>query len=882
MKIFSGVSQFTSRIRASVRRYIDCLLENRDDYYTCYFPGRQGIISRNLIRLVTRNLTIDDSNVEKVSGFGPNDIVVYANKYKTTYNFIFFNTRLKALNVPFPEIGFDFRFIFTLPLKRLLQMMISHLDFFFHHFRFKDPYSTGYIRETLKAGKAGFMSLIEEEDFYNRFILSTPDPLSILISLQESTDKTIWIVPQDIIFITRPERKEPGFRDIVFGTNERPGKIRRLLSVLNKNNKVAVEFADPVNLKDYIERPDIKGLGTEFQCNQLRSDLVDIINRQKKSITGPTLISRQEITQDILTDMTLREYLADYSDQNEIPLQKVHKKSAAYINEIAANYNLRVINFLNIVLTWVFRNIFDGLVVNQSELKKMREASKDAPLILVPCHKSHLDYLLLPYIMFHNNMPCPHIAAGKNLSFWPLGPIFRGGGAFFLRRTFKGAELYSKIFAAYLGKLLYEGFNIKIFIEGGRSRTGKTLPPKLGGLAMIIQTYINKACDNLYFIPIYIGYDRVLEEDAYLKEIEGAQKAPENLSGLVRARKFLKKKYGKVYVKFNDPVSLKTFISQKNLDLEKTDNEEYMTMVRSLGYQLINSINTSVVVTPHGLIAAGVLNSASHSFTKSQLMDRVYTYMNLLYFVDANLADTLMIDPDASFSTVINMFLSRNFIELADEDEDDIHDSTTFIVKSNKRAILDYYKNNSISYFIFPAYTAMAILEIDRFNFSSADLVLRFKFLQKMFMDEFPTDENTTAEEYISSALKAFINEGIIVPDLEDTDRYQLTSEGLRKLKWFAAFLLPFLESYHTALSYFEKYTDISKHDEKERAKKTHGIGQKLYKRKTVIFKESLSLINYKNACKYFANNGIQGSEDHYNIDFYRNIIQRLLSLPVN
>ena len=100
------------------------------------------------------------------------------------------------------------------------------------------------------------------------------------------------------------------------------------------------------------------------------------------------------------------------------------------------------------------------------------EKSTKAPLILIPCHKSHLDYLLLPYVMFRNNMPCPHIAAGKNLSFWPLGPIFRGGGAFFIRRTFKGAELYTKIFGAYLEKLLYEGFNLKIFIEGGRSRTG--------------------------------------------------------------------------------------------------------------------------------------------------------------------------------------------------------------------------------------------------------------------------------------------------------------------------------------------------------------------------------------------------------------------------
>lgn len=869
--------------RARIRKYINCLLQNSQDYYACYYPGNSGFITRRLIHAITAKPAIDEHSIGKILDFNPDDIVVYASKYKTIYNFLFFHTRLKKLGLPFPEIGFDFRFILLLPVKRLFQMLLTHLDYFFHHFRLKDAYSSGYIRKELVNGKRGWISLIGEQDFYNRFILATPDPLSVLINMQESTEKDIYIIPHDIIFSTKPLKKDPGFWDIVLGTSERPSSIIRLYSVLKRSSKIHVEIAGPVNLREFLKRPEIKHLDTEFQTHRLRSYLIDIINRQRRSITGPTLISRQEITQDILTDKGLKEYLAEYSDRKKIPLQKTHKKAAGYIREIAANYNLRVINFGNFLLTWVFKTIFDGFVVDQSEIQRMREASKDAPLILVPCHKSHLDYLLLPYIMFRNNMPCPHIAAGKNLSFWPLGPLFRGGGAFFIRRTFKGAELYSRIFAAYLGKLLHEGFNIKIFIEGGRSRTGKTLPPKLGGLAMIIQTYRNRSCDNLYFVPIYIGYDRVLEEDAYLREIEGGQKKPENLSGLLKARKFLKKKYGKVYMKFNQPMSLTEFCNKRNIDLFKASQDEYAALVKSLGYQLINAINRSVVVTPHGLIAAAVLNSTMNSFSKAHLMDQVDTYMKLLAFRQAELSDTLIIDPDASFSTVISMFLSRSFIELADEDEEEITDDTLFIVKNNKRAILDYYKNNSISYFIFPAYAAMAILEIDRFNFACPDLMLRFKFLRKLFMDEFPTDENTTSEEYIRDAVKAFINDGIIVPDMEDGDRYQLTSEGLRKLKWFAAFLLPFLESYNTALVYFEKQTRPSKqNNERDRAKRVHALGQKLYKRKSIHYKESLSLITYRNACRYFIQNGISSAEDHYEIEFYQRIITRLLSLPVN
>ena len=475
-------------------------------------------------------------------------------------------------------------------------------------------------------------------------------------------------------------------------------------------------------------------------------------------------------------------------------------------------------------------------------------------------------------------MPCPHVAAGKNLSFWPLGPLFRRAGAFFLRRTFQGAPLYTKIFAAYLEKLLYEGFNIKIFIEGGRSRTGKLLTPKPGGLAMLINAYNSGACNNLYFVPVFIGYDHVLEEDAYLKEIEGGKKKPETLKGLINARKFLKKKYGKVYMKFNEPISIKDYIREKNIDLSKISKEEYIKFVKTFGYKLINAINTNAVATPHGIIASAVLNCSKNSFAKKQMIARVNTYMNMLTFMKAGVSDSLLIDPDNALNSVISDFISRNFIELADEDDKDITENTIFIVKDNKRAILDYYKNSVISFFVHFAYTAVAILETDRFQFSSSDLVIRYKFLEKMFTDEFFFDEETTYEENISTCIKWFINEGILVPDSSESDMFRITSQGLRKLKWIAAFLQPFFESYKTTLLYFEKHKS-KKHQGKERVKKIHSVGTKLYKARIITFKESLSQINYKNAANYFTQNGVTGSQDHIQIEHYKNILDRLILL---
>ena len=878
MKLFQKLKSLIANFRLKLRRMINCMLGNTYDYFLCFYPGNSGYFIQMLINRLINKLNFDDHNIEKIKNIDKNNIVVYASKNKRILDFLYYHTKLKGLDLPYPQVGFDFRFFFLLPVRRLLRILLCHLDYFVHHFHFKDAYTTGYAAKELLNDRSGFVCLIEEEDFYKRFIKSTPDPLFILIQLQKTTNKSVIIIPENIIYVTKPMRKEATFTDILFGTHEKPGLIKLFFIILRQPEKIRVELANPVNLKDFINNPEIEQLDSEFQAHRLRSHLVEILNRQKKSITGPVLKSRQEITEDILTRKSLREYLAQYALENNLTLSKTHKKAAGYIKEIAANYNLQVINFANYLLTWIFKNIFEDLVLDQEEINRMREKSTEAPLILVPCHKSHLDYLLFPYVMFRNNMPCPHIAAGKNLSFWPLGPLFRRAGAFFLRRTFQGAPLYSKIFAAYLEKLLYEGFNIKIFIEGGRSRTGKLLAPKPGGLAMLVNAYNNGACDNLYFVPVFIGYDQVLEEDAYLKEIEGGKKKPETLKGLINARKFLKKKYGKVYMKFNEPISLKDYIQDKNIDLSKASKEEYIKFIKTFGYKLINAINTNAVATPHGIIASAVLNCSKNSFAKKQMMDRVNTYMNIMTFMNVEVSDTLLIDPDNALNAVLNNFISRNFIELADEDDKDITETTVFIIKNNKRAILDYYKNSVISFFVHFAYTAVAIIEIDRFQFSSSDLVMRYRFLEKMFTDEFFFDEETTCEENISTCIKFFMNEGILVPDSTESDVFRITSQGLRKLKWIAAFLQPFFESYKTTLFYFEKYK-AEKHEGKERVKKIHSLGTKLYKTKIITFKESLSQINYKNSANYFTKNGIAGPQDHMQIEHYKNILDRLILL---
>ncbi len=878
MRIISFFLNLVTKLKQAYLYCINYILGSGHSYFTCLYPGNTGSISSFVMNRIFSSIRLDRKKTQRLVNLNKKGIVIYTGKYKSVFDFLYFHTMLKNASLPYPELGFDFKFFFLLPVGRLFKIFIYKTDCFLRTFHFKNPYTTTYITNELTKGRSGFLCLFEDKGFYKRFVKSEADSLHYLINFQKKIKRPVLFVPQTIIFSSKPLRTTSTIFDILLGNSEKPGKIKRFFAILKNPDKICVEISDPVNLQEFLAEPAIKDLDTDFQAYALRAYLADALNRQRRSVTGPVLKSRDEITEEILTLTDMHDFMEKYSKEQNRPLVKVRKEAAVCIKEIASNYNLKIIHLFNRVLTWMFNHIFEGVVVDQDGLDRLKEESKKAPLILAPCHKSHLDYLLLSYVMFKNNMPCPQIAAGKNLSFWPLGPIFRGGGAFFLRRTFKGDPLYSKIFSVYIEKLLSQGFNIEFFIEGGRSRTGKLLSPRFGLLSMLINAHKNRACEDLLFAPVYVGYDRVLEENAYLNEIEGGKKNPENLSQLIRARKFLKTKYGKVYIKFDKPLSLNSYIEEKGMNSATMGNKDLKALCKALGYRLVNSINSISIVTSYGIVASGVLNCSQNRFSKKELMSRVQAYMNLLIFFNAELADTLTIDPDYALNNVIDTFVSRKFIELADESDSEITENTRFIVKDNKRPILDYYKNNAISFFVSPAYTAIVILNADTFQFASTSLTATYRFLQDFFIDEFSFNEDKTCEESISQCLRAFTDQGIIVPNPSIPDTYNITSEGYRKLKCFAGLLHPFLESYKVALIHFET-TPKDKYDAKERIKKIQALGIKMYKHQDILLKESLSKINYINASKFFMDNGIYGSKDNDLIKEYKKKIEKFISL---
>jgi glycerol-3-phosphate O-acyltransferase len=847
---------------------------DNQDYYLCQLPDNMGFLSNLILKLFYSGITVNKSQTNNLKRLQKDGIIVFVTKHKSHFLYLFYYIRYKLEGLPFPQIGFDYRIIAWQPLARLLKTTFKSLKCLFHKLTFPDPYLGGHLKNELISGKTALLSLFGKRDFYRRFVKEKTDPIQYLIEIQKSIERPIYIIPQLMFFDKNPQRFSPTLLDILFGTNENPGKIRRLIILFRNPGKVFVELSEPVNLKTFLELSESTSKSSEHQALILRRNLLLQINRHRQSTTGPVLKTREEIKENILTKESLQNFMRQHANARNISIQKIHKEAEEYLDEIAAKYNMVIIKLASFLITWFLKLMFESVSVDEKGLEELKNISKKGPLIFVPSHKSHIDYIILSYLLYHNNMPCPHVAAGKNLSFWPIGPLFRGAGAFFIRRTFRGAVLYSKMFAGYVHNLLSEGFNIEFFIEGGRSRTGKLILPKLGLLSILLHAYKDGACEDLIFAPIFIGYDRVLEESSYINELEGEQKQPESLMQVVKARKFLKKRYGRIYIEFHVPISFKELLMQYGTPIEDLKPKEFNVLCRNMGHRIINAINNVSIVTPHALVASVVLNIYKKSFTYERFLSHIETYMKYLSSQNAKLADTLLLDHAYAVESVLNDYIKRKFIErLTKEKEMPLADAL-YRINESKRPHLEYYKNNCIAFFVPAAITALTILVKDSFQFSTTELHDDYLAVQFFFKYEFAYDVDRTAGYYVRKNIKAFIDDAILMPHPTLPDTYNMTSSGFRKLKLFSSFLKTYFESYWVVLNYFMQHSQNSIKP-KDRLKKIDAIGNRMYKQKEIERKESLSRINYSNGIDFFTTNGVKGSEDEEKIEYYSNEIQR-------
>ncbi|KAA0198619.1 hypothetical protein HAZT_HAZT008235 [Hyalella azteca] len=221
---------------------------------------------------------------------------------------------------------------------------------------------------------------------------------------------------------------------------------------------------------------------------------------------------------------------------------------------------------LRYVLFKVFSRLLKSVVVHKGQLEAIQRASKKGtPLIFVPLHRSHVDYLFVTWVLFNCQIPAPIVAAGENLNMPVFGALLRGTGGFFIKRRLESNKarrdvLYRALLQCYMSHSLHAGYNLEFFIEGGRTRTGKPAMPKGGLLSVILDAYLSGMLDDAMIVPIAINYDKLVDGN-FIREQLGQSKVPESFWGAVCAIcKVLSTNYGQSRIDFGAPFSLKEFV----------------------------------------------------------------------------------------------------------------------------------------------------------------------------------------------------------------------------------------------------------------------------------------------------------------------------------
>lgn len=438
------------------------------------------------------------------------------------------------------------------------------------------------------------------------------------------------LIPVTVMWGRAPDREGSWLRVLLSENWERVGRFRRFLSVVVNGRNLFVQFGDPVSLRAALD----DGADAARAVRRLTRTLRVALARQRAAAIGPDLSHRRTIVTQVLRAGAVRRAMAEEMRSKKISRREALKLGQDYAAEIAANYSHVFIAILARVLTWFWTRLYDGVELHHFEqLQKLADGNE---IVYVPCHRSHIDYLLLSYAIYYKGYAVPHVAAGVNLNVPVLGRLIRKGGGFYIRRSFKGNTLYTMVFMKYLGLMMARGHSIEFFIEGGRSRTGRLLQPKTGMLSMTLRSYLRDPRRPVVFVPVYFGYERLVEGKTYIGELSGKAKEKESVFTLLRTLPALRQRFGKVHVSFGEAVRLDDILRQHAPDwqpaqAEKDDRPPWLApAVDDLAARIMTNINSAACVAPMNLIALVLLATPKQSMLETDLIRQLELYASLL------------------------------------------------------------------------------------------------------------------------------------------------------------------------------------------------------------------------------------------------------------
>jgi len=402
----------------------------------------------------------------------------------------------------------------------------------------------------------------------------------------------------------------------------------------------------------------------------------------------------------------------------------------------------------------------------------------------------------------------------------------------------------------YIRTMLREGYPIEFFIEGGRSRTGKMVMPRYGMLSMVIQ-----ACTELHrdvaLVPVFIGYDRVLEEKSYIQELGGAEKEKEKASSVIRSRKLLDKRYGRVYLNIGEAIYICSSLEAQGRHPEEMETDERRSFYRKISYEVVSEISRVSVVTPFALVAAALLCHYKRGLTRNDLLEIIYELFHYLAARGVSIASTFA-NPERAIQDALEQFKAAGYIsEMGAEDgEEDEFAEVVYSLDEEKRLNLEYYKNNILHFFVPLSFVAASILSVSEDAIPLMRLMEDYKFFKRLFRHEFIFDHRKGDAEEVHEALAYLLDRGMVAGLEKDGEAWiEVKGRGRTNLRPYAGLIQNYIESYWV-VTRGSSYLKNDMRTDREFLKLVQKLGSRMYRKGEILRSEAQSVSNYRNAMK--------------------------------
>jgi glycerol-3-phosphate O-acyltransferase len=632
-----------------------------------------------------------------------------------------------------------------------------------------------------------------------------------LSAFRENRELDLQIVPVSV-FWGRPLARYRHWLQVLFAdTWAIAGRTRRFFTILIHGRNARLIFSPPLDFRDLLEQ-------SGYQERALQESLVNLLQQQREATFGPQIIGHRQLSAQVIDDPRVQRQLADE------PGSSAHARARAqrYCNEIFADCTQLTIEIMLRLLRSFWNRFYSGIDVYNVE--GIRTMAPSHQLVYVPCHRSHVDYLLLSYVIYNENLAIPYIAAGDNLNNPFIGRILRGGGAFFIRRSFRDNRLYGAIMRAYLLQLVRLGVPLEYFVEGGRSRTGRLLKPRFGMLGMTVEAYIKSQARPLAFVPVYIGYDKLIEGKSYLGELYGGKKKRESTLGALGAIFHLKGHYGRVTASFGEPIVLADLLQKQCPDWQQRSAEIehkpdwYQASLRQLAASIMQGIARACVINPINSIASVLLATPRQSIEIDELIDQCA----LLHRLIRSAACLASIRIEGSVDRrQIRQLARQKFIHLREHELGDI-----VYLRPKDAVMLSYYRNNSLHSLVIPALIACCFSNQRRVSRAGVRrrINLLYPFLKSELQLEWPLSQLASiVDQFIASMIDASLLEAVDA----DLRRPRRSDHSFIQLIRLAQIVQPILERYYMTFILLWQ-TASAPLDEKQLEYRCHLLAQKV------------------------------------------------------